>query len=430
LINAGYQGINRAVNHSKLEQLSRATLARLGREYMLAAQFNSRCGYAALRIFHGEDAYLPVAIDNWMAASPIYTQRMQRAMRTTTGSDIATILKGMQLECGLSHQYFDAGFREDSASEGSFWLNSCGPLLETEPRGEAAVKVMCHDIEDPTFDATAVATNPRARVRPVHRPPRSSANQVPHCKWRVYIDPDAEPLQEPAVTIRMRETALAAVELSCPESVEPGGLAYYDVPLFERLDLERFSHSALVTICKELAVQIHLLVNSLGMVMEQRFGREAADNLAEFQMTGSARVVSERLVRQFSGESGDIRELLDILQLHPAFQPLEYFGLQAEVLDERSARLSLAGGVIEKEEVHWGWYPLLLSGRLEGLQSLLQGIDPRASVERVPGKVLSWLVQLQDRPSSVEDPLAVQVAKGTVLYSTRLEDHIELLQLD
>ena len=103
-----------------LSTLSRQMLAQLGREYMLAAQFNSHTGYAALQMKHGPDAYLDTAIDNWMAVSPIYTQRMQRAMRTNTGSDIATILKGMQLECGMSHQYFDAGFEEVSENEGYF----------------------------------------------------------------------------------------------------------------------------------------------------------------------------------------------------------------------------------------------------------------------------------------------------------------------
>ena len=38
--------------------------------------------------------------------------------------------------------------------------------------GPDYVRSMCHDIEDPTFDATAVASNPRAQVRPIHRPPR------------------------------------------------------------------------------------------------------------------------------------------------------------------------------------------------------------------------------------------------------------------
>ena len=60
-----------------LQALGREKLAQLGREYMQAAQLNSRTGYAALRMNHGDEAYREVAIDNWMAASPVYTRRMQ-----------------------------------------------------------------------------------------------------------------------------------------------------------------------------------------------------------------------------------------------------------------------------------------------------------------------------------------------------------------
>ena len=64
--------------------------------------------------------------------------------------------------------------------------------------GPDYVRSMCHDIEDPTFDATAVATNPRAQVRPVHRPPRTTADQrpdrSPHCAWTVVIDESHEPV--------------------------------------------------------------------------------------------------------------------------------------------------------------------------------------------------------------------------------------------
>ena len=93
-----------------LEDFSRAQLAQLAREYMVASQFNSRTGYAALRMNHGDAAYKDIAIDNWLAASPIYTQRMQRAMGFAGGTDVATIFKGLQLDCGLTHQYFDAHF--------------------------------------------------------------------------------------------------------------------------------------------------------------------------------------------------------------------------------------------------------------------------------------------------------------------------------
>ena len=51
-------------------ELDRLRLAQLGREMMLFAQFNSRTGYAALRMNHGDEAYQAIAIDNWMGASP------------------------------------------------------------------------------------------------------------------------------------------------------------------------------------------------------------------------------------------------------------------------------------------------------------------------------------------------------------------------
>ena len=166
------------MSDNTLLKFSRLQLAQLGREYMLCSQFNSRTGYAALRINHGDEAYKDVAIANWMGASPVYTRRMQKAMGFAGGTDVATIFKGLQLECGLTHQYFDAHFEVLAPDRGRFWLNSCGALLETEPRGADAVKVMCHDIEDPTFNATAIATNARARMVPVHRPPRVPADRV------------------------------------------------------------------------------------------------------------------------------------------------------------------------------------------------------------------------------------------------------------
>jgi hypothetical protein len=415
--------------NTEIPQLGRAKLAQLGREYMLAAQFNSRTGYAALQMNQGPEAYLDTAIANWMAVSPIYTQRMQKAMRLNTGTDIATILKGMQLECGLSHQYFDAGFRELSATEGEFWLNRCGPLLETEPRGEAAVKTMCHDIEDPTFDATAVATNPRARVRPIHRPPRQAPDQTPHCHWRVVIEAEASALTEPDITAVMRQTELAQLSIARPEGGAAGGLDYYDGPVFETLQLERFSHSALVVICKELATQIQLLVNSLSLVVGQRYGQQAVTDIARFQMAGTGWVVSERLAAAFGHDRGGIDAIVEVLRIHPTFQPDEYFGLVVEKRDDVSARLSFAPSIADREPQALGWYPLLRAGETEGLEAIVKGVDPRATIAPVAGQDMSWDVVLKAAAEPEEVPLAVQIARVTVLYKTALENHLQLIEL-
>lgn len=410
-----------------LAEMDRATLARLGREYMLAAQCNSRTGYAALAMNHGPEAYKDVAIDNWMAASPVYTRRMQRAMKLRGDSDVETILKGLQLECGFSHQYFDTRFKLVAEEEGEFWLPRCGALLEAEPRGEDAVRVMCHDIEDPTFDATAVATNPRAQVRPIHRPPRASAEQTPHCHWRVTINREAEPVVERDITAFMGQRLLSNLDLQRPLAAERGGWEDYAGPLVEEMHLEYFSQSALVTICKELAIQFHLLVASLGLAVVQRFGDDAATRIAEFQMTGAAWAASERLARCLGLEEGGLNAIAEVLAVHPALQPREYFGVDVTAKGG-VLRITLNDCPAAREDQPLGWYPLLQQGvDAPGLEALVQGVDARARLTPASGEAAAWDVKLAEAP--IEEPLAVQIAKGTVLYSTQLENHVQLLEV-
>lgn len=411
-----------------LTDFSREQLARLAREYMLASQFNSRTGYAALRMNHGDEAYKDIAIANWLAASPIYTQRMQRAMGFGGGSDVATIFKGLQLDCGLTHQYFDAHFEVQSPDLGRFWLASCGPLLETEPRGEAAVRVMCHDIEDPTFDGTALATNPRARMRPVHRPPRVPVDRKPHCEWKVFIDHDAEPLQEPEVTVALRRSQLAQLTTVRPESREPGGMAFYSGAVLEQLHFEQLSHAALVVVCEELAIQNHLLIIGLMAAIAQQYGTAAASTVALFQMTGSGWVMSERLKRWLNTDNTDIDTLIQVLAVHPAFQPAAYHALRVKKISANSASLQFADcpALHEPDGLNVGWFPLLQQGQTAGLEAILKGINPRACL-RADNDAQTWTVSLDGELST--EPLPVQIAKGTVLYQTKLEDRLQLLQL-
>jgi hypothetical protein len=128
-----------------------------------------------------------------MGASPVYTHRM-RTLMGIEGDDVGAIMKALQLDVGFVHQYMDVRYKLVDAHHGEFWLQSCGALLNLEQHGDDAVIGMCHTIEDPTFDATAYATNPRARIRPIHRPPRVPPDRTPHCHWTIEIDPANEPV--------------------------------------------------------------------------------------------------------------------------------------------------------------------------------------------------------------------------------------------
>ncbi len=169
--------------------LSRRDLAVLVPELLLCGQLIDRSGMAHLISAFGRDGMAEVAIEEWQASSPPwYTKRMQRALGYE-GDDVVTIFKGLQLDIGAPPpQFMDFRYRVDDRNHGEFWLDHCGALMDVEPLGDDYVTSMCHDIEDPTFDATALATNPHAQVRPIHRPPRRPADRNPHCAWTVVID--------------------------------------------------------------------------------------------------------------------------------------------------------------------------------------------------------------------------------------------------
>ena len=94
---------------------------------------------------------------------------------------MATIFKGLQLDCGFVHQYMDVRYEVESPNKGRFWLESCGARLDVEPHGEEMVHTMCHTIEDPTFEPPpSPRTAGRRLVRSTVRPASSRRIRSTH----------------------------------------------------------------------------------------------------------------------------------------------------------------------------------------------------------------------------------------------------------
>ncbi|SGE32276.1 Uncharacterised protein [Mycobacterium tuberculosis] len=149
------------MSQSRYAGLSRSELAVLLPELLLIGQLIDRSGMAWCIQAFGRQEMLQIAIEEWAGASPIYTKRMQKALNFE-GDDVPTIFKGLQLDIGAPPQFMDFRFTLHDRWHGEFHLDHCGALLDVEPMGDDYVVGMCHTIEDPTFDATAIATNPRA----------------------------------------------------------------------------------------------------------------------------------------------------------------------------------------------------------------------------------------------------------------------------
>src|SRR5690349_7027742 len=308
---------------SRYASLSHDQLVTLVPELLLMGQMIDRSGMAWCISSFGREEMLQIAIEEWMASSPIYTKRMQRALNYE-GVDVVTIFKGLQLDIGAPPQFMDFRYTVHDRWHGEFQLDHCGALLDVEPMGEDYVRGMCHDIEDPTFDATALATNRRAQVRPVHRPPRVPADRNPHCAWTVVIDeshPEVGFIPELEIVGRTRA---AATELDPIDETEPGQ-ADYSGPLLSDFDFGAFSHSALVRLADEVCLQMHLLNLSFVIAVGARAGADQAlaTEICTKQLIGVAGLAAERIHRALELPDG-IGGAVEMLRLHPLLNPAAY----------------------------------------------------------------------------------------------------------
>ena len=110
-------------------------------------------------------------------------QALGYAPSTPGHGDVVTIFKGLQLDIGAPPQFMDFRYTVHDPWHGEFHLDHCGALMDVEPMGPDYVRSMCHDIEDPTFDATAVATNPQG-PGPADPPAAAAAEQSPPTSTR------------------------------------------------------------------------------------------------------------------------------------------------------------------------------------------------------------------------------------------------------
>nr|WP_218910581.1 hypothetical protein [Nocardioides thalensis] len=386
--------------------MTREELAVVVPELLLIGQLIDRSGMAWCISAFGREEMAQIAIEEWAAASPIYTRRMQQALGYAPAvagkGDVVTIFKGLQLDIGAPPQFMDFRYTVHDPWHGEFHLDHCGALMDVEPMGEDYVRSMCHDIEDPTFDATAVASNPKAQVRPIHRPPRRPADRQPHCAWTVIIDesyPEAEGI--PALAVNERSRA-ATLELA-PIDRSDEGLADYSGPLLSDVDFAAFSKSALVRIADEVCLQMHLLDRAFALALSER--AETDDDVRRIrrkQLVGVAGIASERLARALGLDAAADRvaAAVRLLSVHPLLNPAAYVDASAA-----GATVVVRRGAAHEDEA---WISLCGPQWVAALQAAVRGLDPRLDVS-VAGSDEEWLatVVLGDSPAKEADEVAV-----------------------
>ncbi len=352
-------------------------------ELLLIGHMIDRSGMAWALAAFGHEQMIQVAIEEWGGASPIYTKRMQRALNYV-GDDIPTIFKGLQLDIGSPPQFMDFRYVVHDRWHGEFHLDHCGALLDVEPMGEEHVRGMCHDIEDPTFDATAIATNPKAQMRPIHRPPRTPAERHPHCAWTVIIDdshPDAEALPPLAVIEKTRAASWELAPIDCDDEGRPD----YSGPLMNDFAFADYSHSALVRMADEVCLQMHLLAMSFALAVRKRAETEAsARKICTKGLIGVAGLGAARIQHALALPGGT-EGVLRVMELHPLFNPVGY--VDAKFVGDK--------GFVHRSAAHddGAWISLCTPDSVKSLQAIATAVDPHVQVS-VSGSDTDWALEL------------------------------------
>jgi hypothetical protein len=392
-----------------LADLAREQLATLVPELLLCGHMIDRAGMPHLLATFGLEGMRDIAIEEWKGASPHYTRRMQRALGYAD-EGVVTIFKGLQLDVGAPPQFLDFRFTVHDRWSGTFALAHCGALMDVEPMGEEYVEAMCHAIEDPTMDATALATDPRARMRPLHRPPRTPAGRRPHCEWVVDIDESRDPIAWPAYTLEIGETAAATFGGVSRIDTAEAGAGDYAGPIVADVDFTAFSRSALVRIAEEVSLQWHLLVLSFVKALGARTTAEKTAEITRRQFTGVAGLTSERLVRAL-GLGQDLDGVAALLALHPVFQPRGYVDLDM-TRDGDELLVHLSRSCLAQRD--GAWVSLLDAERLEPVEAILHAVHPtwHAEVAAVTDDVLSLRVVRGEPAPESSDVGLVRLSTG------------------
>ena len=310
-----------------LTDLDHGLLAQYGRDIMLANHIHDRSALAPVAMQFGLEAQTQIACDEWMSTSPIYNHRNRQFLRIQ-GDDVSVALKGLQFDIGAPHNYLNFHYQLASPTEGYFWTSTCGPFNHVHEitNGDVGMQTqLCHHMEDPTFDATVIAVNPRMRCKPVYRPPVEAVPDRGPCKWLVTIQDDIA-LAEDCPYLAQTSKTLAANFTFTTLPVSSDGLDDYSGDFKRDMCLEDLSHNTLATVCKEFMLDVFLLNYACHNAVAERFGEEHLWSLAQQQYLLLAPVTVHRLRNTFGIKGDDMGAILKVLQLNP-FVPREYFDL-------------------------------------------------------------------------------------------------------
>ena len=349
----------------------------------------------------GRDEMVQIAIEEWAGASPVYTKRMQRALNYE-GVDVPTIFKGLQLDIGAPPQFMDFRYTIHDRWHGEFHLDHCGALLDVEPMGDEYVFGTCHTIEDPTFDATAVATTTRERrcvPFTAHHGFRPAGIRIAH--GRSSSTSLSSGREYPGARHRSRNPR-SNLETRRDRSVRGRiGRLFGSASLRSRfrgvLAFGAGAHGRRGMPADAPAVSV-----LCDIAVRARAGSDTAlaDSIGTCQRSVWPGLAAERIHRALSLPTG-IEGVIRVFELHPLLNPLGY------VNAETSGQLRVHRSPAHDDAA---WISLCSPESVQPLQAIATAVDPHIEV-RASGNSSDWTAELSETDTATTELTEVSVAK-------------------
>ncbi len=370
--------------HFELGWLSRSCLARLGREYMLFNHLHDRSIMPIILDRFGMEARTALAVDEWRGSSPVYGRRLRDTLKIK-GKGLSAIFKTMQNDVGAPHHFLDFRFELVNEELGYFWAERCGPYecTSTVTGGDPAfVKELCHDMEDTTFPSTTMAVNPKAHCLPIHRPPLPPGHTGPPCRWEVSIKREHHTLRATDICRTVALSKAARFEFPYVPELLSEGMEDYGGPFKPDYELDDLSHAALVRLCKEFTLDVHLLIRACMISIASRWGADVMKDIAREEWLAAAPVYVARIRRALRMEGDDVAAILKMLQVDPSF-PHNYVDFGCRLADEKRGYFWINQCAAVTRAEPGAWLVLLSDPQSPGFEAALEAVNPLARCRRV-----------------------------------------------
>jgi hypothetical protein len=241
----------------------------------------------------------------------------------------------------------------------------------------------------------------------------------------VFIDGEGREFDNHPNLALVQKSKAANVSIDVPtHDGEPGGWGDYSGPFDPGFQLEDFSHRALVIANQEFALQSHLLARGFILCCAQRFGEDAAAELAEGQWTGIAALTAGRLREPLGITGDDIEAIAKIFSMHPCFHPRSYVDLSVEITGSRSARIAIGDCPALEEGDPYSWFAGLRTAPHRALDAIAGAVNPRARCHPIANPKdarFAWDVVIDPSADPQEEPPELKLARLSKGATFRLE---------